>query len=192
MTGWTRRRSSGEIINATLLEVFLALVFMVFALAIFEQQRANAALTPEDAVTLRKAVIATRDSLNTARRVARARFDSLTIANQTIAKFRFDSPHPPDCEPGARPAWLVTVTLAGPGQLTVVAHRAIKGLEPGVQFTVPTGEFRSRFANLRDASEKQGCRYFALIKDTPNMPKAEYKAAMSAITSIFRFRGAFQ
>src|SRR5688572_6802068 len=89
MTGWTRRRSSGEIINATLLEVFLALVFMVFALAIFEQRRADAAVaslssavTPEQADSLRKALAATKDSLETARRVARARAESLSVTSK--------------------------------------------------------------------------------------------------------------
>jgi hypothetical protein len=199
MTGWTRRRSSGEIMNATLLEVFLALVFLVFALAVFHQRRADAAeekirgsISTHEAVELERRLAAARDSLATARRVANARLDSLQLAAQTIAKLRFDSPYPPDCEPKANPAWLLTITLTGPAELTVLPHRAVGGLTPNVAFKVSPAAFRQHFAGLLESSRREGCRYYVRVQDTPNIPKAEYKVAMAAITSVFRFRGAFQ
>ena len=199
MSGFARRRSSGEIINATLLEVFLALVFVVFALAIFEQRRAIAAegklagvISADEADVLRRLLQATQDSLRLARIAEHQSRDSLNIAQATVRRLLFDSPYPPDCEPNASPAWLLTITLSGPGQLSVVGHRSAPGLKPDVPFVVSPAEFRAHFAALAEQSRARGCRYYARVRDTPNMPKAEYKSAMSAITSIFRFRGAFQ
>jgi hypothetical protein len=199
VSGWTRRRSSGEIINATLLEVFLALVFVVFGLAVFVQQKGEAAaaaakgsISREAADSLRHSLDALRDSLNAARDVARTRADSLRLSRQQVATLLYESPHPPDCEPRANPPWLMTVTLTGPGQLTVVGHRAIEGLTPGAAFTTSYADFTQRFRELDAGAKQRGCRYYVQVRDTPNTPKAEYKAAMQAITSIFRFRGAFQ
>jgi hypothetical protein len=199
MSGPTRRRSSGEIINATLLEVFLALVFMVFGLAVFAQQRGDTlaaaaigTMSREMADSIRGSLKASRDSLLTARGVARARADSIRHSERQIATLLYESPHPPDCEPRANPPWLMTVTLGAPGQLTVVGHRAVGGLIPGIAFTTSYAGFRQRFSELDAKAKQQGCRYYVQVRDTPNTPKAEYKAAMQAITSIFRFHGAFQ
>lgn len=199
MNGWTRRRSSGEIINATLLEVFLALVFVVFGLAVFVQQKGDAlaaaakgSVSREAADSIRSSLAALRDSLKTTREVARTRADSLRLSQTQVATLLYESPHPPDCEPRADPPWLMTVTLTGPGQLTVVGHRPIEGLIPGAAFTTSYKGFTERFKDLDARAQQRGCRYFVRIRDTPNTPKAEYKAAMQAITSIFRFRGAFQ
>jgi hypothetical protein len=199
VSGWTRRRSSGEIINATLLEVFLALLFVIFGLAVFVQQKGDAAtaalegaLSREAADGMRSSLSALRDSLASARNAARLRSDSLTAVQKRVASLLYESPHPPDCEPRADPPWLMTVTLTGPGQLTVLGHRPVGGLTPGAVFTTSYAGFKERFRELDAAARQRGCRYYVQVRDTPNTPKTEYKAAMQAITSIFRFRGAFQ
>lgn len=195
MTGWTRRRTSGEIINATLIEVFLALVFMVFALAVFEQKRSRqteaalrGALPRADVERLRDSLRSTVDSLTVARGVALRRLDSLSTARAQL----FVSPHPPDCEPLANPPWVVTVRLVGPDDLRVVAHRPVAGLTPKVAVRMTGSEFRSRFAEVRDAGMKQGCRFLAMVEDTPGTTKAEFKRGLAVIRGVFRDNGALR
>jgi hypothetical protein len=187
------RRTSAEVINATLLEVFLALVFVVFALAIFHQMRADAAEEElKGAGTITLTLSDAQDSLLALEGVTAKLTDSLREARETIARLKFESPYPPDCEPRANPPWVLTVTLTGPGQLTVAAHRPIGDVQTGESLRLTPASFRTRFEAVRTASLKQGCRYFVRVQDTPDMPKTEYKMAMAAISSIFRFRGAFQ
>lgn len=195
MTGWTRRRSSGEIINATLIEVFLALVFMVFCLAVFEQRRSRkneaalmGALSREDVQQLRDSLRSTLDSLNAARGIASRRLDSLSTARAQL----FVSPHPPDCEPLANPAWLITVKLLGTNEFSVVPHRAVAGLTPGVAVRMTPAEFQARFAEVRDAGLKQGCRFLAMVEDTPETTKTDFKRALTVIRSAFRDNGALR
>jgi hypothetical protein len=195
MTGWTRRKSSGEIINATLIEVFLALVFMVFCLAVFEQNRSRqsqaalrGSLPGAEAQSLRDSLRSTLDSLSAARSIASRRLDSLSTARAQL----FVSPHPPDCEPLANPPWLVTVKLVGPGAFSVVAHRPVAGLTPRVAVRMTESEFRSRFAGVRDTGVNQGCRFLAMVEDTPGMTKAGFKHALSVIRSVFRDNGALR
>jgi len=195
MTGWTRRRTSGEIINATLIEVFLALVFMVFCLAVFEQNRSRqneaslqGALPREDVERLRDSLRSTLDSLTVARGVALQRLDSLSTARAQL----FLSPHPPDCEPLADPPWLITVKLMGPDDFSVFAHRPVAGLTPKVSVRMTGEEFRIRFAEVRDTGMKQGCRFLAMVEDTPGTTKSDFKRALAVIRSAFRDNGALR
>lgn len=195
MTGWTRRRTSGEIINATLIEVFLALVFMVFCLAVFEQNKSReseaalaGALPHADVQRLRDSLQRTLDSLAAARGIASQRLDSLSTARAQL----FVSPHPPDCEPLANPPWLITVRLLASGALSVTPHRAVAGLTPGFAVRMTDEEFRTRFAGVRDAGMKQGCRFLAMVEDTPGTTKAGFKRALTTIRSAFRDNGALR
>jgi hypothetical protein len=194
----SRRRTSGEIINATLLEIFLALSFIVFGLAVFEKQRANAAEAALRRAPSGSDVEALRDSLDAARSAAATHADSLAAAqteldNLRLAKveldsLRFASRYPPDCEPEASPAEFLTVTLGGGGQLTVTIHRAAFGFTAGTTFTVTTAQFAQRFAEVREYSRANGCRYLVRIRDTERTSKDEYKRALSAINTTFRLR----
>jgi hypothetical protein len=193
-----RRRSSGEIINATLLEVFLALTFIVFGLAVFEKQRANAAEDALDRAPRAGDIDVLRDSLDDALRVAstagdslaaaRVELDSLRIAKVQLDSLRFASRYPPDCEPDATPPELLTVTLTGGGQLGVTMHRAAFGFTSGATFTLTTAQFAGRFADVRDHSRANGCRYLVRIRDTERTSKDDYKRALAAINTTFRLR----
>ena len=193
-----RRRTSGEIINATLLEVFLALTFIVFGLAVFEKQRANAAEDALDRAPRAGDVNALRDSLDVALRIAatttdslasaRVELDSLRVAKVQLDSLRFASRYPPDCEPDANPPELLTVTLTGGGQLGVTMHRTVFGFTSGSSFTLTTTQFAGRFATVRDHSRANGCRYLVRIRDTERTSKEDYKRALAAINSTFRLR----
>jgi hypothetical protein len=194
----SRRRTSGEIINATLLEVFLALSFIVFGLAVFEKQRANAAEAALDRAPSSREVVLLRDSLVAARAAAAARadtlfvarieLDSLRLAKQELDSLRFASQYPPDCEPDASPPHLLTVRLTGSGRLAVTVHRAALGFDAGEAFSTTPAGFSTRFARLRDHSLANGCRYLVRVEDTENTSKDDYKRALSAIATTFRLR----
>jgi hypothetical protein len=188
MTGFQRRRSSGEIINATLLEVFLTLSFMIFALAVFHKRRADIA---EARAGGPGTVTISAESLAIWRQAGGLR-DSLARTRRVIDSLRFASPYPPDCEPKANPPQLVTVTLAGPEDLLVVAHRPRFGLAVGQSARLSPEGFRARFADVRKYGLENGCRFWVEVRDTPAMPKASYKAAMAAITATFRQTGAYR
>jgi hypothetical protein len=195
MTGLSRRRSSGEIINATLIEVFLALVFMVFCLAVFEQKqlretsaRLVGVLGSAEAKTLRDSLNVALDSLTEARGVAARRQDSLATARAQL----FVSRYPPDCEPLANPSWIITVELLGPNHLSIVAHRPVAGLTPGQRIDATLPEFEARFDQVRADGLKQGCKFFAKVNDTPGTSKADWKTALSVISSVFRTNGAYK
>jgi hypothetical protein len=198
------RRSSGEIINATLLEVFLSVTFIVFALAVFEQQRANdaeqraviaeAALNrnqgdASSAAQAHAALRAARDSMTSMRaaQVANAtRLDSMT---RLVRSLQFNSRIPPDCEgqPGEAP-WL-TVTIRDESTLAVRVGASRFGFQGGQEFVVAPREFASRFGLVRAYSEAHGCRFPAQIVDTDNSSKAAYKRALGAVSTTFRLRG---
>lgn len=199
MTGWTRRRTSGEVINATLLEVFLALAFMVFALAVFEKRRADenegklfGALTQRAARALRDSLEAAKESLLTTQRSVSVNAESLLTAHRAIAQLRFDSPYPSDCDPQARPEDVLTVGLVSPGRLEISVNRSAFGLTAGERFWLSPTQFSARFAAVREESRDRGCRYKVRIEDSPSMSKEGYKEAMAAVTNIFRFRNAFR
>jgi hypothetical protein len=195
MTWLSRRRSSGEIINATLIEVFLALVFIVFCLAVFEQKKLRevneqlvGVLGPAETESLRDSLKRALDSLTVARGVAARRLDSLATARAQL----FVSKYPPDCEPLANPSWIVTVDLLGPNHLSIVAHRPVAALTPGERIDATLRDFETRFAQVRDIELKQGCKFFAKVNDTPGTSKADWKLALSVISSVFRTNGAYR
>lgn len=206
MMGRSRRRTSGEIINATLLEVFLALVFIIFALAVFATAEAeeakkglSGALRPAEVAVLRARIAELEREVRLLRDSAafwRARYmRQLRIAEataDTLGRVRFQSQHAPDCEPSAKPPWLITVRLDAPERLVVTVHRDAPGLRAGETFTVSQSEFLARTQELQQASQRAGCRYFARIQDTPGVSKDAYKRAMSTIVTVFRFREAFR
>jgi hypothetical protein len=137
---------------------------------------------------LRDSLRSTLDSLAIERGVATRRLDSLSTARAQL----FVSPHPPDCEPLANPPWLVTVRLLSSGALSVTPHRPVAGLTPGVAVQMTDDDFRTRFQGVRDAGMRQGCRYLAMVEDTPGTTKAGFKQALTVIRSAFRDNGALR
>src|SRR5947209_5751354 len=103
------RRTSAEIINATLLEVFLAFIFVVLSIAWFERTRASKA------------------------EAAQAKAES--ERNEA----RFNSPFPPPCRLGFQQRDtlvptedFLTATLAVPGRLDVLMTTDQLGYKRGV------------------------------------------------------------
>jgi hypothetical protein len=184
------RRTSGEIVNATLLETFLALVFLIFGLALFESQRADAAQAAMAGVPSAATLDSLRQQLESLTRLDSARADSLRrlyAANDSLRGVLI-SKYPPDCEPNAEPAEWLTVTLLGKERMGVVVHRSAHGLEAGAQFETTPDAFSRRFEAARIESEKHRCKYLVRIEDTPGTSKQDFKRALSAVTAVFRPR----
>lgn len=200
-----RRRTSGEVINATLLEVFLALSFILFALASFYKKQADQVvgreLVPEGAVAI------PRDSLEAWRKrvvspeqvaIARDSFARLTATAALLetAQHKLDSlggmsQYWPDCEKHAVPAEILEVTVLGGGALHVVANRPFGGLEAGATLNIATAAFPEHFVKTRAESERKQCEYLVRVHDTPAASKADLKAALGAISrALLRYRGA--
>lgn len=186
------RRTSGEIINATLLEVFLSIAFIVFALAVFEQQRADG--LENKAKEMRATVAAMTDSLKGIRASlmdARAQADSIIELNQVIRALQFNSRFAPDCEDregrsGDVPWVTVTIQQA---TLRVLVRTSRFGFKAGEEVVVSAEAFRGRFQGVRVYSELQGCRFPAQIVDTEGTSKNDYKRALAAVSTTFRLRG---
>jgi hypothetical protein len=192
MSGWDRRRSSGEIINATLLEIFLALVFIIFALAVFQRRRTLQAEELLRSAPNPSTVLVLRDSLVGARAVAAARSESLSRTRSRLDSVLFASRYAPDCETGVTPAELFVITLAGDGRLIVRATRSRFDFPIQQEAAVDYVAFDERFAEVRRYSETHGCRFVARIQDTPQTTKVGYKGLMAKISSVLRPRDTFR
>jgi hypothetical protein len=180
----SQRRTSGEIVNATLFEVCLALTFIIFAVAVFEQQRADAAEHARDA----RPDTGTYRKLRDTATVLRARVDTLQRFKDSLR-----STYPPDCESHVTPPELLVVTLVGPGQLTVTANRDAFGLTAGQSLSLTLDGFDQRFADVRTYSAAhKGCRFLVRIRDTNLTSKDDYKQALSVVSTTFRPRDAFR
>jgi hypothetical protein len=164
------RRTSGEIVNATLLETFLALVFLVLALAVFESQRADKAATRRSDSVLSE----------------RAR--NLAQLNDSLRGVLL-SKYPPDCDSHAQPVEWLTVTLVGPNRLHVIVNRSEFGLAAGSMLDLSRDEFVGRFDSVRVDGERRRCRYVVRIQDTNGTDKMEFKRAVSAVNIDFRPTG---
>jgi hypothetical protein len=187
VSSWDRRKSSGEIINATLLEVFLILVFVVFALAVFERQRLDAAVAAKEGWASAEEVRALKDSLRRAQVTLRKTNDSVVFLTKL-----FQSRYPPDCEPGAVPAAVVTIGILGKGLIRVEANRSFPGMHAGDTVRVALNRFQAVFSAARRESGRQGCRYLAQIRDIYGASKADFKLAGSVINTVFRPRDIYK
>src|SRR5690242_6414519 len=127
------RRSSGEIVNATLLETFLALVFLIFGLALFESQRADDAELTKATAPSRAELDSVKAELGKVSRAESQHRDSLqkvTTENDSLRGILL-SKYPPDCEVDKSPAEWLTITLLGRNRLKVVVHRTQLGYTAG-------------------------------------------------------------
>jgi hypothetical protein len=185
------RRTSGEIVNATLLETFLALVFLILSLAAFEFQRAESAEAARRTGLDAAAADSIRDLLAELRRERTALADSLrasTVSNDSLRGVLL-SKYPPDCDATKHPVEWLTVTLVGPDQLHVVVNRTQFGLAAGTTLDLTLDAFVRRFAPVREDGERHRCRHVVRIRDTKGTDKRAFKEAVRAVTIDFRPTG---
>jgi hypothetical protein len=193
------RRTSGEVVNATLLEVFLALTFLVLAVAWQEQVAAEASTLAaanaraDAAAAERKLAELTSEPLSPkhigkSRMALAGEVDSLgrdlSQAQTRVHDLLFQSRFPPVC-PGGDRAELLKVSLRSGGVLEIDVQRDEAGLVAGQHLTMAIQDFPRLFQGVRDYSRKEGCRFRARVQDAPEITKGEYKRSMAAILTTF-------
>ncbi len=173
------RRSSAEIINATLLEVFLAFIFVVLSIAWFERGRADTAF----------AIAGQADSLEDEVSSLTHERDTLQTA---LRRAQFNSPFPPICRPNALPRDFLTVTLASPGRVEVRVNRDELNHRASQTYSMSLEAFAATFNDVWTFSQDSLCRFRARVDDTEGLPKADFKSALTVVRRIFYTHGEFQ
>lgn len=169
------QRRSGEIVNATLLEVFLSFIFVVLAVAVFKVVEAQTA--EENAERQRERAEQAEqenDRTRSERDAARQERDSLEQLYQ--------SEHPPSC----RKEYFLDVTLNAPEEWTIRVNYTVLRHKAGDLSDLEAQVFLEHFNDVRIHSfQKQRCRYPVLVYDTDAVNKDEYQRAIRAIRKIF-------
>ncbi len=179
------RRTSAEIINATLLEVFLAFLFVVLTIASFEGARARRYRK----VIGRVGSLAVQlDSLKAADSVARSERDSL----REVFGARFNSPYAPPCNGAATPRDFVTILLSVPDSIGVTINRDELSHNRGDRFVVSYQGFNEAFRDIRNHSVSKHCHFIAHVSDSPTLAKSEYKRALRVVRAVFYTYGELQ
>jgi len=182
-------RTSGEIVNATLLEVFLTLSFLAMGLAVFAQARASraearAGRAQAHSTILRRALA--KDS---------AKFDSLrgtqSALGSIIDSLKAKSRLRPECDPDV-PGDLITVKFDAGTRLVVTVNRAIFGLRKGEMFDIAEATFGSRFSEVSAFSLANRCLFSAFVVDSPLRSKDESKRGGRVIAAVFRLHNFLQ
>jgi hypothetical protein len=167
------RRTSAEVVNATLLEVFLAFVFVVLSIAWFEH--ASSAQQASRADSLAKAqsgLLKQRDSLSKAL--------ALVL-----------SPYAPPCHVGATQKYFVTLTLTHTGVIDVRVNRAELRHPAGQRFVVSAEALADSFSDVIRFSKDSTCHFLAVVMDS-TLSKESYKRGLRAVQEIFNMKGQYQ
>jgi hypothetical protein len=169
-----QRRASGEVINATLLEVFLAFVFLVLTLAYFERSRA--------------------DSATGELGISRRQLDSMVSKNKRLAQERdslqalYLSQFVPKCDDGVP---VMQVRLSSPAQWLVVRRAKSGRWEEDAALVAPE-EFAGRFTLSGQLSPGRACRYVVEVIDEGALNKEQFKEALRIITRLYYQTGAYR
>lgn len=180
-SGGSPRGTSAEVINATLLEIFLTLVFLVFSIALFQQQKAIAA------VRRAKRAEAVAGLSKDKKRQIKALQDSVAHVLTQLDSVKFTSREPTQCErvPGAPD--MLSVVFVGE-RIRVTVTNAHLDLVPGYMGELTPSEFERRFEPVARDAHKRFCFYRVTVRDTPATTKAQYKRSLRAVYSAFRPR----
>lgn len=180
------RRTSGEIVNATLLEIFLSFIFVVLALAVFSASKqrdasADASRWQEQAAQLRQEA----DSLRGALATARASRDSLRQAYESLRAV-YMSEFAPRCSLGGDTRYLLAFRLTEPAKWTAEVLEDLPPFRRGQELTVTPVSYASLFEPLRRISyEERDCRFAVLVYDSERITKREYQEALAVIRRYF-------
>ena len=180
-TALSSRGTSAEVINATLLEIFLTLVFLVFSIAVFEQRKAI------DATNRAKRAEATMDQTKANKTQLGDLQDSLAHMGTRLDSLKFTSREPTQCEkvPGAPD--MLSVVFIGE-RLRVTVTNAHLGLLAGYLGELTPLEFERRFEAIARDAHTRFCFYRVTVRDTHATTKEQYKRSLRAIYSAFRPR----
>ena len=171
-----RRRS--EVVVTSLLEVFLALAFVILAMAWFNVEQREGlqnSLEVEQDRNRRQGreYRQCQDSLDQ----FETRCDSLEEAVR-----RYQSEFAPLCRRG----FFLTVEVIGPTRLSIEVNFDVLHHGANEVFQVPLTEFGATFEGVRAHSfEELDCRYAIQMIDSPTISKSDYKRIRGELERIF-------
>jgi competence protein ComGC len=173
-----RRRSSGEVINATLMEVFLFLSFLVLillhsAVTAKEEAEKKSAEAEETATQLRHDVV----SLDHKRRQAEQERD--------VYKEKYISNHPPDCRLEGVASTVVEVCIASANRLHVEMLATVGSHKLGEKALFTPDAFRRSFADVWELSQRHECRFHALVRRELGVQTGDYIDANRPVAQLF-------
>jgi hypothetical protein len=174
------RKTSGEIVNATLLEVFVALTFIFLAFGIRERVRADRAHAEATrAVAGGDAVRRRADSL---RLVATALGDTIAQRDSVIRVHGIVLL--PDCLT-PRTA-IALVTILGNGTLAVQGTRRESGLALDRVVTIKAQEIGAALAEAITDGRRRRCQHFVSTRQSPATTYSDIYVAMESLRRQFR------
>jgi hypothetical protein len=172
-------RRSGEVLNATLMEVFITLCFLVLLMLQQAEERAASA---------RRAL---SEQLDAVRQLAIAKAsaeEQLKLRDEKILDLeeRWLSEHPGDCHVPSVPVKILEAEVQQTGAIRVKVLAALEGYREGTVVTLSPAEFHGYFASLWKYSKEHRCRFIAAVSNAKDVPLDKYKRANGAIATIFR------
>lgn len=182
-----RRASSGEVINATLLEVFLALVFIIFGLAVWKQQEVDA--KQRELISVRRASQSEQIWTDSISALLKALQLKDSVNKRVVDSLRFIGREPANCEAdGVTPEFLTIVLHPGPS-FAITVNRSILSHQAGSTAVLTEKQFEEQFRDIRAYSSAKLCYYRVRVRDTGGTSKPDYKRALAVIYTTFRPRG---
>jgi isopentenyl diphosphate isomerase/L-lactate dehydrogenase-like FMN-dependent dehydrogenase len=172
-------RRSGEIINATLMEVFITLCFLVLLLLQEAEDRA---------ASVQRALSTERESFRQLTLAKATADERVSVQDQKIVELedRWLSEHPGDCHLPSVPVKVLDAEVQQSGDIRVKVLAAIEGYAAGSVVTLSPAEFHQYFAPVWQYSKRNRCRFIASVSNSPDVPLETYKRANGAIATIFR------
>jgi hypothetical protein len=183
------RRTSGEIINATLLEVFIALVFIIFALAVWKQRQFE--VSEQELVSLRNLAHAQNNLADSVKALLKDRSVRDSLTKRLVDSLKYTSREPANCEPDSFSPEVLSISLRSGPHLEVTVNRNLLSHKAGTNLLLAPGQFETAFADVRTYSSNHLCYYRVRVRDK-DTSKAEYKTALAAIYTTFRPHGFLQ
>ncbi len=172
------RRTSGEIIALTMMEVFLTFLFVVLTFTTIREDQTRR--LREDVERLRLGA----GQLQTENEVLKRERDAARRQAEALER-RFMSEFAPRCPQKAR--FLIDVFLHGGNRLEVLFNQDMYDgkYRRGQRQWMSRADFREYFGPLYQASVRDGCRYTAVMRDTPTISKTELLEMQSFVREFF-------
>ncbi len=172
------RKTSGEIVNATLLEVFIALTFVFLAYGVHEGNDNSISRRKSDSLVVVISEYKRRgDSLSELVEHMRQQLGTLDSALAVHGIVLL-----PDCITPRTP--IADVIIEKSGALTVRILRAESGYEPHVALRIRTVSLGQTFASAVSFGDHAKCRFFV---DTHRATDTEYRDIFGAMEQLHQY-----
>src|SRR5436190_4864240 len=174
-------RKSGEIINATLMEVFVVLCFLVISLLRTTEAQVDSEQSQLDLLKQQTAALE-RDKAHLS--------DSLAAASQDAEKWksRYESEYPGDCKVTGVPVQLLRVCIAGDGTYEAEMLGTFGSHLAGTRQQYTATGFKQGFIDVWQYQSTHRCRFDAIVHSEADVPNDQYLLANQILIQRFRLK----